>query len=63
VTTSQATELRVKWTQRVDAPPCEHLNLEREWSDNGYVTGNYKCIVCGEMVARKENRAKATCVI
>jgi hypothetical protein len=53
MTTTQAAELRVKWNQRVDPPPCEHLNLELEWSDNA-LTGNYNCIVCGQAVAHKE---------
>lgn len=51
MTTSQAAELRVKWKQRTDTPKCEHLNLELEWSDNGYRTGNYNCILCGEPLA------------
>jgi hypothetical protein len=53
MTISQAAELRVKWNQRKDPPQCEHLNLELEWSDSGYVTGNYNCIVCGYPVVRK----------
>ncbi len=53
MTTSQAGGLRVKWKQRKESPKCEHLNLELEWDDSGYVTGNYNCIVCGEAVARK----------
>jgi ssDNA-binding Zn-finger/Zn-ribbon topoisomerase 1 len=53
MTTTQAAELRVKWKQRADAPKCEHLNLELEWSEGGYTTGNYNCIVCGEAVATK----------
>ena len=52
MTMTQAAELRVKWKMRVDPPPCEHLNLELERSDNGYLTGNYNCIVCGEAVAQ-----------
>ena len=53
MTTTQAAELRVKWKQRLDAPKCEHLNLELEWDDSGNVTVNYNCIVCGEAIARK----------
>jgi hypothetical protein len=52
MTTSQAAELRVKWQQREHPPKCEHLNLEL-WSDNGYLTNNYNCIVCGEAAAQK----------
>jgi hypothetical protein len=53
MTITQAAELRVKWQQRVDPLPCEHLNLEMEWSDNGYSTGSYNCIVCGEAIVHK----------
>ena len=52
MTIIQAAELRVKWKLRVNPPPCEHLNLEAEWSDNGS-TDNYNCIICGETVAKK----------
>ncbi len=53
MTIIQAAELRVKWKQRVDPPPCEHLNLELEWSGDG-PTGSYNCIVCGESVAQRD---------
>ena len=56
MTMTQAAELRVKWKQRVDSPPCEHLNLELEWSDSGHSPGspgNYTCIVCGEPIVHK----------
>jgi hypothetical protein len=55
MTTRQAAELRVKWGERKDSPKCEHLNLELEWSDSGYLTGNYNCIVCGLAVVQKPN--------
>ncbi|MGH7181319.1 MAG: hypothetical protein ACREJN_05010 [Nitrospiraceae bacterium] len=51
MTIIQAAELRVRWKIHLDQPPCEHLNLEMEWSDNGS-TGNYICIICGEAVAQ-----------
>jgi len=51
MTIIQAAELRVKWKLHRNHPPCEHLNLEKEWSDNG-PTGNYNCIICGEAIAR-----------
>jgi hypothetical protein len=47
----QAAAVRAKWKQRVDSIPCTHLNQELEHSDNGYVTGNYHCMVCGEVGA------------
>ena len=53
MTTTQAAELRVKWKERTDAPKCEHLTLELEWSENGYFTGNYTCIVRGDPIAQK----------
>jgi hypothetical protein len=49
MTITQAAELRVKWKQRVDPIPCEHLTLELELSGTGS-TGNYNCIVCGEPI-------------
>jgi len=53
MTTTQAAELRVKWKARDHAAPCEHLNLELEWTDTGFRTDNYNCIVCGETIVRK----------
>jgi hypothetical protein len=52
MTTTQAAELRVKWKLQPNPPKCEHLNLELEWSEGGYRTGNYNCIVCGENVVK-----------
>ncbi len=54
MTVTQAAELRVKWKQRVNPTPCDHLSLELERSDNGYLTGNYICIVCGTAVAQTQ---------
>ena len=56
MTITQAAELRVKWKQRVDPTPCEHLNLELEWSDSGS-TGNYNCIVCGEPIVPQHQQS------
>ncbi|MEO8047201.1 MAG: hypothetical protein ABI684_07945 [Nitrospirota bacterium] len=53
MTIIQAAALRVKWKLRVNPAPCEHLNLEAEWSENG-PTGNYHFILCGEVVAKKK---------
>jgi hypothetical protein len=50
MTRSQAAELRAKWKERVDPTTCEHLNQKLESSDDGYLTGNYHCIACGESV-------------
>jgi len=53
MTTAQAAALRVKWTQRMGPRPCAHLGLEVERDDSGFFTGNFHCIVCGELVPRK----------
>jgi hypothetical protein len=52
MTIIQAAELRVKWKRRANPQPCEHLNLELEWSVSGS-TDNYACIICGDVVAKK----------
>ena len=53
MTINQAAALRVKWKERTDRLPCEHLNLELEWNDVGPSAGHYNCILCGEFVAQK----------
>jgi hypothetical protein len=60
MTMAQAAELRVKWKQRVDPPPCEHLNLELVWSKSGSSSGNYNCIVCGEPILHQQSLSKLT---
>jgi transposase-like protein len=50
MTETQAAALRVRWAERV-CPPCQHLNLELEHNDNGYLTGDYHCTACGESIA------------
>jgi hypothetical protein len=57
MTMTQAAELRIKWKQQANRPACEHLNLELEWSEGGYPTGHYNCIVCGEHAATGQNPA------
>jgi hypothetical protein len=52
MTRRQAAELRMKWNQQGNSPPCAHSRLELERSDNGYLTGHYICIVCGEAVTQ-----------
>ena len=53
MTKAEAEAVRVKWKQRPDRTPCEHLNLELEWNDLGHSTGKYTCILCGEPVAQR----------
>lgn len=52
MTMERAAALRVKWKQRADRSPCEHLNRELEWDHLGHTTGNYVCILCGESAAQ-----------
>lgn len=52
MTATQAAALRMKWNERMDPQPGEHLNLGLERSDHRYLTGNYICIVCGTAVAQ-----------
>lgn len=47
---AQAAVLQVKWSQRVDSLPCEHLEQETERDDDAYWTGYYYCIACGELI-------------
>ena len=32
---------------------CGHPSLELEASESGYLTGNYHCIDCGELVVKE----------
>ena len=51
MTMNQASHLRVQWKQRADPRPCKHLNLELEHGNDDYLTDNYHCTACGELVA------------
>jgi hypothetical protein len=53
----QAATLRMKWKQRIDRLPCEHLNLELQWDVLGHSEGDYICILCGEPVAERKKLA------
>ena len=50
MTKSQAAALREKWAEG-DNPSCRHLHLELEHNNNNYLTDNYHCTACGELVA------------
>ena len=47
----QAAYLQATWNQ-LGSPVCEHLKIDLERSEDGYVTGNYRCLACGYAVAR-----------
>ena len=50
MTKAQAAALRVKWAEEADQP-CRHLHLELEHNNDDYLTDNYHCTACGELVA------------
>ena len=50
---NDAADLRLKWKLRNPAPICMHVRLELELNDAGYLTGNYICIVCGDLTAQR----------
>ena len=53
MTILQAVALQMKWKQRTDHLPCEHLYLELAWDTLGHSDGNYVCTHCGETVAKR----------
>jgi hypothetical protein len=53
MTMLQAAVLQMKWKQRTDHMPCEHLNLELAWDILGHSDGSYVCTHCGETVAQR----------
>ncbi|MGH7183799.1 MAG: hypothetical protein ACREJN_17735 [Nitrospiraceae bacterium] len=52
MTTSQAADLRMKWKRRTNPPNCMHLAVELETTETGYLTGDFHCIVCGELLVK-----------
>jgi hypothetical protein len=56
MTHAQLVALRDKWQLRGDSVKCHHPNLELESHDDGYVTGQYHCLACGESVIKALNR-------
>jgi hypothetical protein len=48
----EGADLQVQWKERVNRKPCNHAKLELEWNEQGYLTGNCVCNLCGESVAR-----------
>ena len=53
MTIKQAALIRAKWRGQSTLESCRHLNLELEFYDQGDSTGNYVCILCGELVAQR----------
>ncbi|OAI49641.1 hypothetical protein AYO43_10435 [Nitrospira sp. SCGC AG-212-E16] len=50
MTKAQAAALGLKWAEEVDKP-CQPLYLELEHNNDDYLTDNYHCTACGELVA------------
>ena len=50
VTKRQATALRAMWAERAEQP-CPHQQLELVHDNDHYLTDNYHCTACGELVA------------
>jgi len=48
---AQAVDLQATWNH-AGSPLCEHLKVDFERTENGYLTGNYFCIACGQSVPR-----------
>ena len=52
MTMSQAAARQAEWKHRVYRTRCTHLVLEVECNEQGYLTGNYVCNLCGESLAQ-----------
>jgi hypothetical protein len=53
MTPKQVAFIRARWRGQL-VETCGHLSLELEFNDQGdSSTGNYVCIVCGELVAQR----------
>jgi hypothetical protein len=53
--TNDAADLRLKWRLRNPVPLCMHVRLELELNEAGYMTGNYICLVCGHVAAKRQH--------
>ena len=53
MTMSQAAARQTEWKQRAYRTQCTHLVLELECNEQGYLTGNYVCNLCGETLAQE----------
>ena len=52
MTKAQAAEVHANWHQQGEPPICVHRKIDLERSEDGYMTGNYRCSACGDSVAR-----------
>jgi hypothetical protein len=52
MTKAEADALQVKWTQQGDPPLCEYLKIDLERIEDGYMTGTYRYLTCGDAMVR-----------
>ena len=52
MTFQQVASIRARWRGQ-SVQTCRHFSLELEVNNQGDSTGNYVCIVCGELVAQR----------
>ena len=50
MTSSEAAELQVRWKQQEHSYRCPHAAVDKECTENGLDTGNYRCRACGAVV-------------
>ena len=55
MTFKQEAYIRERWRGQSALEACRHVALELEFNDRGDSTGNYVCIVCGELVAQRSH--------
>jgi hypothetical protein len=53
MTQLEAEAIRAKCKLRVTSLVCEHLHQELELHERVYLTGNYYCTDCGEVVSKE----------
>ena len=46
----QAAYLQAIWIE-LGSPLCEHRRIDLERNEDGYMTGNYRCLACGDAVS------------
>ena len=51
MTKAQAAELQAMWKQQDPPRLCAHIKIDMERNEDGYVTGRYYCLTCGEAIA------------
>ena len=50
MTRTEAAALEKQWSQRVNPPPCDHLDQELESVHGVYLTGHSFCKTCGQLI-------------